>query len=278
MNLLEINDFELSIIEYRNIIKAINDIRGFDLNEYALTSLKRRIENIMVANGLRNTELLIDRMREDDLFYERLLNELSVGSTEMFRDPSMWLFIYNEILDLLARNNTKFKVWFPACISGDELYTFSIILREKGLENKASIFASFTNNISLTHVRNGILNPSKLDICNDNYIRYNSNGKFSDYYKIIGDKVIRDTSLIKNVNFIKQNINFDNSPTDIKLIIYRNQTVYFTQNLQDKVFKVLNDSLSTGGFLIIGIKEQIGLLNFKNFKVVNEEENVYRKL
>jgi chemotaxis methyl-accepting protein methylase len=100
----------------------------------------------------------------------------------------------------------------------------------------------------------------------------------SDYYRKSNDQAIRDTSLIKNVHFIKQNINFDNSPQDIKLILFRNQLIYFTQNLHDKTLKVFSDSLITGGHLILGVKEQIGLLSAKYFKLINEAESVYKKI
>jgi chemotaxis protein methyltransferase CheR len=206
------------------------------------------------------------------------MHDLAVASTEMFRDPTMWQFVINELFPILTRDNNKFKVWFPACISGDEIYSFAILAREHGIENNIEIIASYYNDINLSQIRAGLMKPLKLEVSTDNYQRINANGNLKDYYKQVGDKVIRDTSLIKNVHFIKQNINFDNPPQDVKLIIYRNQMIYFTQNLQDKLVKIMSDSLVIGGFLIIGVKEQLGLLNSKLFRVVNEDENIYRKI
>ena len=46
-------DFEIGIVEYRNIIKVIKDTYGYDFSDYALTSLKRRFERYMQLQRFR---------------------------------------------------------------------------------------------------------------------------------------------------------------------------------------------------------------------------------
>jgi len=109
-------------------------------------------------------------------------------------------------------------------------------------------------------------------------VRANGSATFTDYYKLDRYYAFRDTSLIRDVEFNKQNINFDNAPTNVKLILFRNNLIYYNPTLQDRILSVLNDSLSASGALIIGIKEKIsGFASGKEFDIVNEAESVYKK-
>jgi Methylase of chemotaxis methyl-accepting proteins len=144
--------------------------------------------------------------------------------------------------------------------------------------NQVDIVTTCLNDLIISRIKSCIFRNYKIEVSEDNFARYQGKGKLSDYYQRINDQAIRDSSLIKNVHFIKQNINFDNSPQDIKLILYRNQLIYFTQNLHDKSLKVFSDSLITGGHLILGVKEQVGLISAKYFRLINEAESVYKKI
>jgi chemotaxis protein methyltransferase CheR len=93
-------EFEIGIVEYRNIIKVVKETYNYDFSDYALTSLKRRFERIMQLYRLRNTEVFIERLREDKSFFQLFLQEVSIESTEMFRDPSFWRYLRDETLHI----------------------------------------------------------------------------------------------------------------------------------------------------------------------------------
>jgi chemotaxis protein methyltransferase CheR len=271
-------EFEIGIVEYRNIIKVIKETHDYDFSEYTLTSLKRRIERLIQLQNLRHPDLLIERLRDDKAYFQRFLEEVAIESTEMFRDPSFWRYLRDELLPSLLHDNLKIKIWFPSCVSGDELFSLCILLTEKNWIDKAEIVASCLNENIIDKVKSGFFKTSKSEVSAENYGRFQGNSAFHNYYKSTNDILKRDSSLIKNVTFIKQNINFDNSPQDIKLIICRNQLIYFTQGLHDKALKVFSESLMPGGYLVIGVKEQVGLISSKYFKLINENESVYKKI
>ena len=80
-------EFEIGIVDYRNIIKVIKEAYNYDFSEYALTSLKRRIERFIQIQNLRHPDQLIERLRDDNVYFQRFLEEMVIESTEMFRDP-----------------------------------------------------------------------------------------------------------------------------------------------------------------------------------------------
>ena len=271
-------DFEIGIVEYRNIIKVIKDTYDYDFTEYALTSLKRKFEQSMQLHRLKQADALIENIREDKLFFNKFLQEISAESTEMFRDPSFWRYMRDELLPTVQNDNYISRIWFPSCVSGEELYSLAIIIKELEWENKFEIIASCLNDLIIDRLQSGSFKQNKAEVSSDNYLRYQGSSSFSDYISLKGDQTTRDTSLIKNVRFIKQNINFDNSPQDVKLIICRNQLIYFTQSLHDRTLKVFHESMSSGGHLVIGIKEQVGAFSAKYFRLINETESVYKKI
>ncbi len=271
-------DLDIGIVDYRNIIKVIKETYDYDFSEYALTSLKRRIERLIQLQNLKHPDLLIERLRDDKAYFQRFLEEIVVESTEMFRDPSLWRYLRDDLFPSLCKDNLKIKVWLPTCISGDELFTLSILLKEQNLTDKVEIYASCLNDNITERVKTGVFKQVKYEVSGDNYNRYQGISKFEEYCSKEVEQVKRDTSLVKNVNFIKQNINFDNSPQDIKLILCRNQLIYFTQSLHDKVLKVFYDSLMASGYLILGTKEQVGMISAKYYRLINEAESVYKKV
>jgi chemotaxis protein methyltransferase CheR len=271
-------EFEIGIVEYRNIIKVIKETYNYDFSDYALISFKRRIERVLQMHSLKQADVFIDKLREDPVFFQHFLQEISVESTEMFRDPSFWRYLRDELFPLLLKDNLKSKIWIPSCVSGDELYTLAVILHEHGWSDKFEILVSCINDLVIDKIKSGIFMNYKIEASTDNYSRYQGHAKLNDYFVMKGEQAFRDSSLIKNVNFIKQNVNFDNLQDDVKLIFCRNQLIYLTQSLHDKMLKVFYDSLITGGYLAIGVKEQIGMMSSKYFKVINEAESVYKKI
>jgi chemotaxis protein methyltransferase CheR len=271
-------EFEIGIVEYRNIIKVVKETYNYDFSDYALTSLKRRFERIMQLYRLRNTEVFIERLREDKSFFQLFLQEVSIESTEMFRDPSFWRYLRDETLPSLFKDTYRPKIWFPSNVSGEEIFTFCIVLKENGWFDKCDILATSLNDSIIERIRSGSFRNTKVEASADNYDRYQGIAKLNNYYTTKGELIARDSSLIKNVNFIKQNINFDNPPLDVKLIICRNQLIYFSQSLHDVVIKLFHDSLIMGGYLIIGNKELLGSAGIKYFKGINEDESIYKKI
>ncbi|NJK85066.1 MAG: hypothetical protein HC906_02935 [Bacteroidales bacterium] len=127
-------------------------------------------------------------------------------------------------------------------------------------------------------MKNGQYELKKIEVSNENYKRFHGLNDFTAYYTIDRYYAFRDNSLIKNVDIRKQNINLEDSPQNVKLILFRNNLIYFNPTLQDKILDVMYNSLSSVGFLAVGIKEKIkGLGATREFEAYNELEGVYRK-
>jgi chemotaxis protein methyltransferase CheR len=270
---------EIGIVEAKNIIKTINDGFGIDFSDYALTSFKRRLEKVMDVYNLKYIDLLVNKFHDDAGFIDQFLQEISVPTTEMFRDPSLWRLMREELIPrLYSENGSSFKIWLPCSTSGDELFSLAIMLKELNLLDKVSIVVSSICERSLEIIKSGILTPSKVEISSDNYIRAYGEHQLAHYIEIKDNLYYRDTSLIKNVTFFKQDLFCNPFPQGIKLVLLRNKMIYFNQVLQWKVVKNIYQALNPGGLFIIGIQESLGqLYGLNEFSIFNENECIYKR-
>ena len=155
----------------------------------------------------------------------------------------------------------------------------AILLKEINLLNDVKIYASSYSDKSIEYIKSGIYPFKKNEVSIENYKRFHGDSDLTDYFKREKYNVVRDTSLIKNVEFIKDDINFNKAPKNIKLILMRNAFIYFNPNYQDKVLQIMHESLSAYGNLIIGLKEKIGANSSAKdlFDEVELNESVYKR-
>jgi chemotaxis protein methyltransferase CheR len=229
--------------------------------------------------AITSADSLIKRITADIAFFDVLLYEIAVPSTEMFRDPSLWRWLREVYFpEVLEKNVGRFRIWLPACVSGGELYSLAILLHEIGFSDKVQITATYASDKTAELLKSGLYDMKKLDVSEENYKRANGSKDLSAYYRTEKGSIIRDTSLIANVEFRKLAVNFENVPQNPKLILFRNCLIYYNPTQQDSILRILYGSLSVSGHLVLGIREKIsGISAAREFEVVNEAESVYRK-
>jgi chemotaxis protein methyltransferase CheR len=270
---------ELGIVDIREIIRLIKDRYNYDFSTFALTSLKYRLEYVIAKNNLPTPESMFRKIGNHPEFFDIFLTQICVPSTEMFRDPSVWRWlreVYFANVD--EKQASNYKIWLPYCISGGELYSLCIFLKELNLLDKIKIVATTFSKGNLDLIKSGSYPMKKVEISAENYKRIHGDKDFQDYYKLEKYDIKRDTSLIKDVEFIVDNFEFSKAPKNVKLIMFRNVMIYFNPTFQDKVLGIMHESLSGSGNLIVGLREQIKLnTGSPAYDVVNMQESVYKK-
>jgi len=270
---------DLGIVDIREIIRVIKNVHDLDLSNQALTSFKFRLERAMAQLKFPDAESLIRKLQDDPLFFDVFMHEISVPSTEMFRDPSLWRWLRDEYFPAaFDKAPGRFKIWLPACVSAAELFSLMILLHESGWLEKVHIIASTASAKSLELIRTGLCDLKKSEVSAENYKRFNGSADISMYLEQRGTQVTRKGQLLDLVEFRVQVPPFHQSPVNNKLILYRNQLIYYNPTYQDRILRVLYDCLSVSGCLIIGIRERINNLSgTQDFDLLNQQESVYRK-
>ncbi len=272
------NKYELGIVDTRNIIKTLQDVYNYDFKNYALTFFKRRVEKVIINHNLKDADGFIQKIETNKDFFEIFLQEMCVEDTEMFRDPSLWRVLKEELFPKIIHGAVNFKIWFPEVSSGEELFSTAIILKKLNLLKNVQLIASSISELEIEKTKKGLFDPKKIEVNNPNFKRVFSESELSDFYTYENDTAYWDTSLIENTKFIKQNIIFDDYPKGVKLVLCRNQMIYYNQILQERFIKIIYNSLVPGGHLIIGNHEKIDYWNSdKDYTLISKVESIYKK-
>jgi chemotaxis protein methyltransferase CheR len=269
---------DLEQLEIQLLLEGVYRRYGFDFREYAQASLKRRLWRRVYAEHLQTIGQLLDRLLHDPSAMERLLLDLSINVTAMFRDPTFFVALREKIVPLL-RTYPFTRIWTAGCSTGEEVYSLAIVLQEEGLYDRTRIYATDINEAVLERARAGVFPLDKMQQYTQNYIKADGSRSFSEYYVAKYDNAQFSRSLVENVVFAQHNLAMDRGFNEFNLILCRNVMIYFDKTLQDRVHNLFYDSLDTFGILALGHKESIHFTPYADrYEEIDTAERIYRKV
>lgn len=269
---------KIEIEKFDHLFKSLLLKYKVDLSNYASASLERRLERFLSLHYFESIEKLTEKLLSDNLFFDLFIKEITVNTTEMFRDASSWKVIREQIIPLL-KDLPTIRIWHAGCSSGEEVYSMAILLKEEGVLDKAKIIASDLNKEIIESAKKGCYSRKTTELNEENYLQSGGNKKFSDYYVPNDTCYLMDQNLISNVRFMKHDLSSGNEFSKFDIILCRNVMIYFNKDLQEKVFSLFQNSLFKRGFVIIGKKESMTYYsNSRMFSEVNSTEKIYRLL
>lgn len=249
---------------------------NIDFSHYKETVVNRRVSRRMVINHIDTMAQYARYLRAHPNELEALYNDMLIGVTSFFREPDTFETLKETVFPELMEkrsSNESIRVWVPGCSTGEEAYSFAIVIQEY-LEQSSmrpfqiQIFGTDVSEKNVEKARQGIYPKTiEKDVTEDRLKRFfiASNGS----YQIAKD--IRDMCV-----FAKQDITADPPFSNMDLISCRNMLIYFDLYLHEKVVPILHYSLKLGGFLVLGASESIG--KFTNlFEPLNRKGTIYTK-
>ena len=268
---------ELERVEIDLLLEGIYRRYGFDFREYAPASLRRRLWRRIHAEGLQSVSGLQEKVLHDAACMERLLLDLSINVTAMFRDPSFYLAFREKVAPLL-RTYPFTRIWVAGCSTGEEVYSLAILLTEEGLYERARIYATDINEAVLDRARSGVFALDKMRVYTENYIRAGGTSAFSEYYVAAYDGAQFARPLVENVVFAQHNLVSDRSFNEFNVIVCRNVMIYFDRSLQARVHRLFHESLAPFGVLALGHKESVAFSpHSADFEELDAAEKIYRR-
>ena len=270
-------DSQLEKMEIELLLEAIYRHYGFDFRSYAFSSIRRRIWKRVNAEGLSNVTALQERILHDSKVMERLLLDLSINVTAMFRDPGFYRAFREDVVPLL-RTYPFIRVWHAGCSTGEEVYSMAILLEEEGLLARSRLYATDINEVVLQQARAGIFPLERMQEYTENYIKAGGKRSFSEYYTAKYDGALFSPALTEHVVFSQHNLVTDRSFSEFNVILCRNVLIYFDKSLQARVQGLFYDSLVHFGILGLGSKESLKFSQFEDCYEQIAAEKIYRKI
>lgn len=254
----------LENIEIQLFLEGVFRLYGYDFRDYASSSIRRRILHMMKRENLKTVSELQDKVLHNSKFMERFMMEVSINVTSMFRDPPFYIAFREKICPFLS-SLPFIRIWHVGCSTGEEVYSMAILLKEEGLYDKTKIYATDINEIVLEKAKRGVYSLSLMKEYTDNYIKAGFAGSFSEYYTTDNKNAVLAANLKKNIVWAQHNLVTDSSFNEFDVIFCRNVMIYFNKSLQNKVQKLLYNSLKIGGILGLGIAESLRFTACEDF-------------
>lgn len=250
-------------------INTIKTSSNYDFSDYSEKSFQRRLEKL-VADYKTDVFGLVKRLRKDSAFLEQIVKDITVNTTELFRDVKAWHNLRYRILPRLKDNNV-INIWHAGCSTGQEVYSMMILLHELELFDKAKIYATDINTDVIEQAKSGEykyrFNIGYLDafdkVIKENPFNYEDKREvpYDKYFTIDNaqDSIIMKPFLREKPVFRKHDLVAGGNIfyTKFDIILCRNVLIYFNNKLQNRVFELFYNSLFDGGYLILGIHESM---------------------
>ena len=256
-------------IRFRDLLQERS---GIYFPEEKRALLARRLDEALRLSACNNMSDYYDvlaRSSSSHREWDQLVSILTVGETYFFRNKGHFNALTKHILpEIIVRHerfNRRIRIWSAGCATGEEPYSLAMLLREM-IPNLTSwnitILATDINREALNRAREGMY----------------SAWSFRGVEKRLQDRYFCQTgNRYEIAPEIKQMVNFDylnliedyypslsNNTSGMDLILCRNVTIYFSQNITQQVVGKHQNCLVDGGWYIPGSSEP-NLVTYKIF-------------
>jgi chemotaxis protein methyltransferase CheR len=268
----DVQDLEIELL-----LEAVYRRYGYDFRNYARSTLRRRILNMVQEERLSSVSALQERVLRDAGALEQLTWHVAVNATSMFRDPACFLALRRTLIPRL-RELPFFRIWHAGCATGEEVYSMAILLVEEGLYGRARIYATDMSASALEHARTGIFPLALMQEFTENYLHAGGTVPFSSYYAARYESAIFRRELRRNVHFAQHNLVIDRSFNEFHAILCRNVLIYFDAELQRRVHALLRGSLTSDGVLVLGRSETLPDPVRDGYEELDARERIFQRV
>lgn len=265
-------------IELRLLLEAIFLKYHYDFRGYAEASIKRRLIQARERFGFTSFSDLQGLILRDAQAMSDLLPYLTVQVSELFRDPAYFRAVREKVVPHL-RTYPSLRIWIAGCSTGEELYSFAILFREEGLEERTLFYATDINPAALKQAEAGVYALERMQTFTENHRLSGGRSSLSDYYTAAYGRATFDKSLRKRTVFSDHSLVTDAVFAETQMVSCRNVLIYFNKPLQNRAISLFSESLTRHGFLGLGARETLRFsAHAEDFAEFSPAERLYQKI
>jgi len=241
--------------EFQNLLQTIQRLLNIQCSNYKEDYIKRRLASRMnsrhIATYKEYQEYLLKNIEE----HEALKNALTINVTKFFRDPPVFEILKSEIIPPILRQRKKLRLWSAGCSSGEEPYSYAIMLHDMTTILKDvdwMVLATDIDDTILKKAKEGIYEKSSLEYVSESQLRRHFKHREDGRYEIkphIREKVkFQHHDLMSGVPITRY----------LDIISCRNVTIYFSDKQKNDLVRMFHQGLSPGGYYVMGMSEFLG--------------------
>ena len=258
-----------------NIHALLRMRTGHDFSEYKARTFQRRLQRRMQVVETAKLEDYAERLRRDPDEVGALFRDLLIGATDFFRDAEAFQALETLIIPKLFEGKAaddEVRVWIPGCATGEESYSIAILLREhmdrgQGAP-KVQIFATDIDEAAM-----GVARAARYPVTLVKEVSPERLDRFfvheAGTYRLA--KEVREMCVFSTHSVVR-----DPPFSRLDLISCRNLLIYLKTELQAQVFPLFHYALRPGGYLLLGLSENVSQ-HTELFLPVDKKNRVFRR-
>jgi chemotaxis protein methyltransferase CheR len=267
-----LEDLELDLL-----LDALFHYYGYDFRNYDRRAVKSRVLECALEERLPSISRFQDRVLRDCSLLDRLLQSFSPQQSSMLADDRYVHSLRTKVLPKL-RTYPVIRVWYIGCSTGEDVYSLAILLQEEGIYPRCRIYATDLSSEAIRNAKEGRYQTADPREYESNYLRVCNSRPLKEYLSVRGKRLLINPSLKKNILFFEHNLVSDGSFNEFQLILCRDILGNFKQVLRERVDRLIYDSLSRFGILVLGASDSIRLLAHEtSYAILDEESRLYQK-
>lgn len=265
-------------ISDKDFLELERYLKLFDINVNALkkSHFLRRIKTRMIRVGIRTVTEYIAYTKKTQEEQENLRQAFSINVTHFFRNADTWEELRKRVFPILAKNNSRVRIWSAGCADGAEPYTLAMIANSFGLTpGQVKIIASDYNPESIEIAKKGIYPLEYAREMPAHFKKYLTENSESRTYEV--DPHLKPYIEYKLHNLINDNLRVIGENT-YNMVICRNVLIYFTKEQQELIYEKFYNALKKDGFFIVG-RSEIILGDYRTkFSLFDSHHRISRKI
>ena len=250
---------------------------GFVLADSQRTRLESRLG--AEARSAGSFYQLYGRLRNEpagSTLFGRILDAAVNGETYFFRDPSSLRAFAEEIAPerlLAAGQEGALDVWSAGCATGEEAYSLSIVLHERGLLPGRRVRILGTD-LSPSHVRR-----ARAAIYGPQALRATSAERRREHFESAEGGLFRlKPNLVAPVLFEARSLLDEPAGgPSFDVILCRNVLIYLDEESRTRVVEILAARLKPGGYILLGASDALAAASSSLTLVRLSNDVAYRR-
>ena len=259
------------------VLRMLGGVMRVDFAQYKPSTILRRVERRMIANGLGSLQGYADFLSSHPEEIDTLRRELLIPVTRFFRDTEAFEVLREQALRPLVRaraaNPTEpFRVWIIATATGEEAYSITMLLLQLIAEHAPGlalkVFATDVEPAYIERAATGRYHESDLadvpEALRARWFTRLDNGQWQ----------VRP-ELRQRIVFSRHDVLVDAPFTQLDLVTCRNLLIYLRPAAQDRAIRRMSYALRPGGILFLGTSES-PTAAAGNYEAIDARQKIYR--
>jgi len=234
---------DVSILFLRRILMQA----GLNPLLYRTAPLVRRLPACLRALRVDTCAAAEQLLAAKPAMVARAVESLLIGTTELFRDPAVFMELEQDILPQLIQRPEGPRIWSAGCSEGAELYSVAMLLAKLGALDGSLLLGSDCRPEALERAKLGVYQAP------ERTLPVAAGGHWKDHPD---GRIAISQELRHAVRWEQSDLLASRPLGTWDLILCRNLAIYLEPIAAEVLWMRLTEALAPGGFLIVGKAEK----------------------